>query len=80
MEHDKRADQAEARAGDLEQRSEELEREIGDVRADWEAKKTDPSVAGAQPADEEERQARAPGGDPQGPEVGRQDPEGAGSG
>ena len=80
MEHDKRADEGKAQAADLEQRSDELERDIADVRDDWEAKKADAAISGAQPGDDDERQARQPGSDPEGPEVGRQDPEGAGSG
>ena len=77
MEHEKRADEAEAQGADLERRSEELEREIADVRDDWDAKKIDASVAGAQPGNREEEEERAPGDDPHGPEVGRTDPKGA---
>lgn len=37
---------------DMERRSEELEQEIEKTRGDWEAKKSDDSVPGAQPEDE----------------------------
>jgi hypothetical protein len=37
---------------DMERRSEKLEQEIEETRGDWEAKKSDESVPGAQPDDE----------------------------
>jgi hypothetical protein len=43
---------SEREADDMERRSEELEKKIEETRADWEAKKSDESVPGAQ--DEEE--------------------------
>jgi len=39
---------------DLERRAESVEEEIGDVHDDWERKRRDESIPGAQPPDEEE--------------------------
>ena len=50
-EHEKRADELEQEADDLEARSEQLGDEISDAREDWEAKKADDSVPGTPPSD-----------------------------
>ena len=44
---------SEREADDMERRSEELEHEIEEARADWDAKKSDATVPGAQPDEEE---------------------------
>ena len=54
MEHDQRADRLEQDADDLEQRSERLRGEVADVRDDWEGKKGDGSLPGAQPRSDEQ--------------------------
>lgn len=46
MEHHERADELEREADAAEQPSEQLEQEIEETRSDWEAKKSDPGVAG----------------------------------
>ena len=46
-EHSEKADALERDADDMEHQSEKLEREIGDVREDWEAKQRDAKVPGA---------------------------------
>lgn len=53
-EHDDRADQLERQGDDLEEQSGRLRREVEDVRTDWEAKKGDGSLPGAQPADDDQ--------------------------
>jgi len=46
---------------DLERRAESVEEEIGDVRDDWERKRRDESIPGAQPPEEDqEEQGSAP--------------------
>jgi predicted nucleic acid-binding Zn-ribbon protein len=52
-EHDERAGELEHEADDMEERAERLEEEIGDVKEDWERKKADPSVPGAQDEDDD---------------------------
>jgi hypothetical protein len=54
----------EADAQDLEKRGEQVGEHIKDARADWERKKQDDAVPGAQPDDDEpgESPADAPGG------------------
>lgn len=51
--HREAADQAEQEADRLEQESERLSGHIEETRRDWEAKKGDESVPGAQPAEDE---------------------------
>ena len=51
---DDRADKLEGDAADMERRSEELEGEIGKASSEWEAKKGDDSIPGAQAGDEDE--------------------------
>jgi hypothetical protein len=46
--HEQQADRLEREAEEMEQRSERLGDEISDVREDWERKKSDDSVPGAQ--------------------------------
>jgi len=58
-EHDERADELEAELHEMEERSERLEDEIDGTREDWERKKRDPSVPGAEGDPE-----RAEGGPP----------------
>ena len=48
-EHRDRADELDAELDDMEERSQRLEDEIDDARGDWEKKKADSSVPGAQP-------------------------------
>ena len=48
------ADQLDADADDLQEKSEKLEDEITDTRRDWEAKRRDPGVPGAQPPSDED--------------------------
>ena len=45
--HQELADAGERQADELEQRSEELQSEVKDARADWERKRSDDSVPGA---------------------------------
>ena len=54
MEHQERADALDREADDLEQQSERLRDEVDDVREDWEAKKGDGSLPGAQASDDEQ--------------------------
>jgi len=49
MEHDEQADQVERDLDEMEERSEELGKEIEETEADWERKKQDDSVPGALP-------------------------------
>jgi hypothetical protein len=46
-EHDREADHIEHELTDMQERSQRLEDEIDDARADWERKKRDPDVPGA---------------------------------
>ena len=52
-EFDKRADELDAEADRLEEQSEELEDETGQAAQDWEAKKSDDTVPGAQPDEDD---------------------------
>jgi hypothetical protein len=61
----KLADHLEGEADDLEHRSEKLEEQTKDVAQDWERKRSDPSVPGAQPRAEDEEDA-PPTGAPSG--------------
>lgn len=62
-------EEAEPAAEDMERRSERLEERIERTGRDWEAKKHDPSVPGAQPPLEEvEEQRQDLGGTPGGEE------------
>ena len=71
MEHDGRADELGREADDLEERSERLGQEVADVRDDWEAKKDDGSLPGAQQPDQEPSEATEESGDEEadGPEA-----------
>jgi hypothetical protein len=69
----KLADELEQKADRLDQQSSELEERTDDVRQDWERKRSDPQVAGANPPDsseEEEPEAGTEdrGADPEGTE------------
>jgi hypothetical protein len=50
------ADHLEEEADELEQRSEELGERTDEVAQDWERKRSDPGVPGAQPPTEDEHQ------------------------
>jgi hypothetical protein len=58
-EHDRLHERAQREADDLEQRGEKLGEEIDRTRQDWESKKGDQSVPGAQPEDAAEEEDRA---------------------
>ena len=53
MEHEESAERMESGADDMEQRRDELDREISETREDWDRKKHDQQVPGAQPSAEE---------------------------
>jgi len=61
----KLADHLEEEADDLEQRSEKLKEQTKDVAQEWERKRSDPNVPGAQPRAEDEQDA-PPTGAPSG--------------
>ncbi|HEY1597628.1 MAG TPA: hypothetical protein VGF74_19680 [Thermoleophilaceae bacterium] len=48
QEHDRVADQHEEEADDLERQGDKLDEEIKEARDDWDAKKRDESIPGAQ--------------------------------
>ena len=48
------ADKLDADADDLHEKSEKLEDEISDTRRDWQAKRRDPGVPGAEPPSDED--------------------------
>ena len=56
-----RADELEGGATNLSDQSAELDREISETQRDWEAKKADESVPGAQPSEEEPADEVDPG-------------------
>ena len=56
-----RADELEGEAASLGDQSAKLDREISETERDWEAKKADESVAGAQPSEEEPTDEVDPG-------------------
>lgn len=64
------ADQLDQQAGEMEKRSGKLSREIDDVDEDWQRKRADSSVPGAQPDQsgdhEDEEGEQAAGNAPQG--------------
>jgi hypothetical protein len=62
QDHERQAEAAEREVAELEERSEEVGREIDEARKDWEAKVADPAVPGA-------------GGDPDRAEEGGRHPE-----
>lgn len=49
------ADEMEEEADRLEDRSKELGEEVGEVRKDWERKRSDQSVPGANPPDDDDQ-------------------------
>ena len=55
-------DELEAEAGRLEERSDEVGEHTDKAGSDWEGKKQDESVPGAQPSDEERSGGSAPDG------------------
>ena len=63
QEHEQIHEQHEREADDLERESEKLEEHIKQARQDWEAKKNDESVPGAQPAEDEHRDEPPPEAD-----------------
>ncbi len=52
-EFDKRADELDAEADRLEEQSEELEEDVSQTSQDWETKKGDDTVPGAQPDEDD---------------------------
>jgi hypothetical protein len=52
-EHEELHERAEQEADDLERRTEKLGEDIEHTRQDWESKKSDESVPGARPEDDE---------------------------
>jgi hypothetical protein len=62
-EHQRIHERAEREADDLQRRNEELGEHIDDARQDWETKKGDESVPGAQPDEEEHDDAPPPEAD-----------------
>jgi hypothetical protein len=54
-EHERIHEEHEREADDLERQGDKLDEELKQVKGDWEAKKSDDSVPGAQP-DEDERE------------------------
>ena len=58
-EHEKAHERAEREADDLARRTEELGEHIERTRHDWDSKKSDPTVPGAQPDDPAEERDRA---------------------
>ena len=71
MEHDERAGRMERDADDLEGQSAKLEEHIEDARREWEGKKHDASVPGAQPEDDEQDAEEPPGAQPEDDEESR---------
>jgi hypothetical protein len=61
----KLADHLEGEADELERRSDKLEEQTDDVAKEWERKRSDPNVPGAQPRAEDEEDA-PPTGAPSG--------------
>lgn len=59
-EHDERAEQAEREVADMQKRSERLEEEIEDVREDWQRKRRDENVPGAESPPEEDEEGPPP--------------------
>jgi hypothetical protein len=59
-EHERIHEQAEREAGDLERRNEELGEHVDRARQDWESKKSDVSVPGAQPEEDEDDRGQGP--------------------
>jgi hypothetical protein len=58
-EHDKLHDRAQREADDLERRGDQMDEQIERARQDWESKKADESVPGAQPEDRAQEGDRA---------------------
>jgi chromosome segregation ATPase len=63
QEHEQVHEQLEREADDLERQSDKLEEQIKDARGDWEAKKSDESIPGAQPEEDEHRDGPPPEAD-----------------
>jgi hypothetical protein len=61
--HEKRADRVERELDDMERESEELGDRIDAARKDWERKKGDPSVPGADEPQEDDREKPPPEAD-----------------
>jgi hypothetical protein len=53
-ENDPRADELERELDKMQERTDDLEEEIGDARDDWERKKADPGVPGAVPDEDDD--------------------------
>jgi hypothetical protein len=61
MEHEEQGRRLEREADDMEERSENLGRDIDEARSDWESKQGDSNVPGAQPEQAEEDTPDVPG-------------------
>ena len=62
-EHEQIHEQHEREADDLEHEGQKLKQHIKEARDDWEAKKNDPSVPGARPAEDEQGDGPPPEAD-----------------
>ena len=62
-EHERIHEEAEREADDLEQRTEKLGEHVKETRDDWESKKSDVSVPGAKPDEDEESEGPPPEAD-----------------
>jgi hypothetical protein len=61
--HEKLSDELEGQADELEQKSAGLEQEISDVKQDWERKRSDEGVPGANPPAQSEDETSGQGKD-----------------
>jgi hypothetical protein len=62
-EHERIHEEAEREADDLEHRTEELGKHVDETRQDWESKKSDESIPGAKPDEDEESEGPPPEAD-----------------
>jgi hypothetical protein len=74
--HEGLADKLEQESEALKRESDKLGQEISDTRSDWEAKRNDPSVAGAPPPPDDDDG----GGGAEGDRAGSGEPDASGSG
>jgi hypothetical protein len=63
VEHDEQGEGLEAEAKRMEEHSDEVGEGIEETRQDWESRKNDPSVPGAQPAPGEQQEREADAGE-----------------
>lgn len=52
--HERLADELEQQAGEMKQRSENVQEDVEEMRGEWQAKRADPGVPGAVPKDEDD--------------------------